>query len=551
MNSFLKNLSMNKKFMLLIFLMLAGFLVIAFGSAMFLKESLVREKELKTRELVETASGILGYYDNLAKTGKITVDTAKAEAMTAVGTLRYDNQEYFWINDLQCKMIMHPIKPELDGKDLSDFKDPNGKRIFSEFTDLVKKSGSGFVRYMWPKPNHTEPMEKLSYVQGFEPWGWVVGSGIYIDDVNAVIWQKLGKLLPCVVLIMALILLSWKIASNITGTVKVLSIDAEKIASGDLSVEVDYHAQDEIGLLADSFRRMIANLKSLIGKISQSSELVATAATQLSSASEQIATGAEQVAAQAGIVTTASEEMSQTSSEIARNCGIAAGESESAKDTAHVGSGVVDGTISVMHRIAEKVKESSKTVESLGSRSDQIGAIIGTIEDIADQTNLLALNAAIEAARAGEHGRGFAVVADEVRALAERTTKATSEIGAMIRAIQHETKGAVDAMEERVREVEAGTAEAAKSGEALEEIQKRINAVTMQVTQIATAAEEQTNTIGDITSNIQQITEVMYETAKEAKESSTSASQLNTLANELHQLTGQFRIAEREAKAAA
>jgi methyl-accepting chemotaxis protein len=188
------------------------------------------------------------------------------------------------------------------------------------------------------------------------------------------------------------------------------------------------------------------------------------------------------------------------------------------------------------------VKESAKTVGSLGSRSDQIGAIIGTIEDIADQTNLLALNAAIEAARAGEQGRGFAVVADEVRALAERTTRATREIGEMIKAIQNETRGAVTAMEMGVHQVESGTEEAAKSGQALQEILQQVNDVAMQVNQIATAAEEQTATTREISRNMQQITEVVQQTSQGAQDSATAASRLSGNAEELQKLVQHFKL---------
>ena len=195
-----------------------------------------------------------------------------------------------------------------------------------------------------------------------------------------------------------------------------------------------------------------------------------------------------------------------------------------------------------MGQIAEKVQESARTLESLGVRSDQIGAIIGTIEDIADQTNLLALNAAIEAARAGEQGRGFAVVADEVRALAERTTRATKEIGVMIKAIQSETKNAVTAMEQGVKQVEYGTVEAAKSGQALQGIMEQINAVAMQVNQIATAAEEQTATTSEISNNMMKITQVVHQSSQGAHESASAAAQLNGNAEELQRLVRQFKL---------
>jgi methyl-accepting chemotaxis protein len=255
-----------------------------------------------------------------------------------------------------------------------------------------------------------------------------------------------------------------------------------------------------------------------------------------------MATGAEEVSAQAATVATAGEEMSATSGDIAQNCQLAAEGSQQASSAAVSGSQVVSETITVMHSISERVTNSAKAVESLGARSDQIGAIVGTIEDIADQTNLLALNAAIEAARAGEQGRGFAVVADEVRALAERTTKATREIGGMIKAIQQETKGAVVAMEEGVHEVSKGTEKAAESGQALEQILQQINDVTTQIHQVATAAEEQTATTSEISNNMHQITEVVSQTASGAQESAAAAHQLAELAEDLRRIVKQFKL---------
>ncbi len=317
---------------------------------------------------------------------------------------------------------------------------------------------------------------------------------------------------------------------------------ATAVAGGDLTHRLDMNRSDEIGKLAEALTGLVDELREVISKMTAASDTVSSAAVQLCASSEQMATGTEEVAAQAGTVATAGEEMAATSMEIARNCGKAAESSKKANDSAVTGASIVRETVSVMNRIAERVMNSAKTVESLGSRSDQIGEIVGTIEDIADQTNLLALNAAIEAARAGEQGRGFAVVADEVRALAERTTKATKEISQMIKTIQGETKDAVEVMEEGVKEVEKGTAEAAKSGDALQDILDQINAVTMQVSQMATAAEQQTATTNEISSNIQQITEVIQSTARGAEESACAANQLAKMAEELQNLAGHFRL---------
>ncbi len=256
-----------------------------------------------------------------------------------------------------------------------------------------------------------------------------------------------------------------------------------------------------------------------------------------------MATTADAAAGQVATVATASEEMASTANDVAHNCSLAADGSQRASDSALAGSAVVQETVSLMGRIAERVKISAKTVESLGAQSDQIGDIVGTIEDIADQTNLLALNAAIEAARAGDQGRGFAVVADEVRALAERTTKATKEIGAMIRAIQQQTRDAVVSMEEGVGEVERGTTEAAKSGQALDDILEQINAMSIQVSQIATATEEQTGTTNEISQSIQMITEAVRGTAAAAKDSADAAGKLTNVAEQLRRIVAGFRLA--------
>jgi len=347
----------------------------------------------------------------------------------------------------------------------------------------------------------------------------------------------------CIILaILITAIISLTVIRSITRGAALLQDASSRMAEGDLTAAANVSGSDELGQIARSFNTMRESFAALIGQVTGTASQVASAAHQLMATSEQIATGAEEVACQASTVATAGEEMSATSGDIAQNCQMAAEGSHQASSAAAAGAEVVEKTVQVMGRIATRVHETAKSVESLGSRSDQIGEIIGTIQDIADQTNLLALNAAIEAARAGEQGRGFAVVADEVRALAERTTKATREIGEMIKAIQSETKGAVAAMEEGVREVESGTAEAAKSGHALQEILEQINAVTMQVNQVATAAEEQTATTSEISSNIHQITDVVQETAKGAQESATAANQLATLAEDLQRLVGQFKL---------
>ncbi|WP_224982009.1 methyl-accepting chemotaxis protein [Geomonas agri] len=340
-----------------------------------------------------------------------------------------------------------------------------------------------------------------------------------------------------------LALIGLLIANSISRPLKMVFDTLAEVAAGDLTARSSIRTRDEMGMLAAEVNEMAQKLNDTMNQVVSNSLQVAAAANDLHSTSEQIATGAEEVASQTSTVATASEEMAATSADIAQSCHRAAEGGEQATGRAQAGRAVVEQTVQVMNRIAAQVQTSAATVAGLGERSDQIGAIIGTIEDIADQTNLLALNAAIEAARAGEQGRGFAVVADEVRALAERTTRATREIGEMIKSIQNETREAVGAMEEGVREVENGTREAAKSGESLQEILRQISEVTEQVNQIATAAEEQTATTGEITNNIMQITEVVQDTSRGAHTCANAASNLASLSKDLQRLVGQFRLA--------
>ncbi|QWV93146.1 methyl-accepting chemotaxis protein [Geomonas oryzisoli] len=314
------------------------------------------------------------------------------------------------------------------------------------------------------------------------------------------------------------------------------------VSAGDLTRQAEIATRDELAETAREFNGFVLNLQDMVRQIAATADVVVASSERLSSGSEKIAAAAEEVAQQSATVATAGEEMSATSGDIAQSCQRASEGATVASRSAQDGAQVVETTVSVMGQIAAKVQESSRTVEKLGERSDQIGAIIVTIEDIADQTNLLALNAAIEAARAGEQGRGFAVVADEVRALAERTTRATHEIDEMIKAIQKETRAAVAVMEQGVGQVTTGTAEAARSGEALREILEQVQGVAMQVNQVATAAEEQTATTGEISRSMQQITETVRQTASGAHESAVAAHELNGSAEKLQRLVGHFKL---------
>ena len=318
----------------------------------------------------------------------------------------------------------------------------------------------------------------------------------------------------------------------------------EKAAVGDLSARAEVKGNGELARLATAFNTMMNDMNKAMRQFFAVADLVRNSVVVVRSTTDVMACAAEEIAIQAGSIATASEEMSATSGDIARNCLYASDIARQATVQTRSGSELVQSSSRLMENIAQRVNVSSRAVSGLGERSDQIGAIVNTIEDIADQTNLLALNAAIEAARAGEQGRGFAVVADEVRALAERTTKATKEIAAMIKSIQNETQSAVGSMSEGVAEVTRGTAEANLSGKALEDILHQINELTAQISQVATAAEEQTATTHEITSNIQMINDVVNRNVASAYTTKQATGTLSEQVDKLHTLVSHFSLSQ-------
>lgn len=316
----------------------------------------------------------------------------------------------------------------------------------------------------------------------------------------------------------------------------------EALAKGDLTMKVDLDKESYLYELSLNLENSISELNNAFANVMESVNAAAAASNQISSSSEEMAAGAQEQSAQTTEVAVAVEEMTRTIIETAKNSSRASDAAKNAGSIAKEGGRVVNETIKGMNRIAEVVKSSAETVHALGNSSDQIGEIVQVIDDIADQTNLLALNAAIEAARAGEQGRGFAVVADEVRKLAERTTKATKEIAAMIKQIQKDTEGAVSSMNLGTAEVEKGINLAAKAGQSLTDIIAGADDVLNMVTQVAAASEEQSSTAEQISKNIEAITQVTNESAQGLQQIARASENLNSITENLQQLTSRFKI---------
>jgi methyl-accepting chemotaxis protein len=510
------------------------------------RSQLLADRQEKVRNLVEVAQATVSNFERQARDGKLSVDEAKKLAMDAVRSMRYDTTEYFWINDLNAVIVMHPIKPELDGKDLSQFKDKNGKLIFTEFSTVAKTRGAGFVDYVWPKPGFKEEVPKISYVKGSETWGWVIGSGIYTDDVDALFRKNALTLLGWGLLIGGFIAISLALVGR--NVIKTIGGDpqnalqvTQRIAAGDLTSDIICATGDTTSVLA-GMKAMQQTLRTIIEEIGNGAGQLSTASDQLLNASEEVARRSQQQSESASSMAAAVEEMTVSIDQVAANAREAHNISVQAGDLSGKGTHIIQNAAAEMHKISDAVQSSSEIIENLGRQSDQITSIVKTIRDIADQTNLLALNAAIEAARAGEQGRGFAVVADEVRKLAERTSLSTAEIAGMVERIQNGTRDAIGSMESGVKLAGKGVELAGQAGASITEIREGALRVMQVVNNISDSIREQGAASNDIAKNVELIARMSEESASAVQETASAARHLQQLSSSLNNSVSRFKL---------
>lgn len=348
-------------------------------------------------------------------------------------------------------------------------------------------------------------------------------------------------ILACAALIFSAFTLFW-IVRSIAKPLNEAVVVMNKVAEGDLTAAIESKSTNEVGQFMSSAKHMIEKLKTIIADLKSASSNIASASQELSASSEQMSRGVTEQSGRATQIATATNEMSQTVVDVAKNASSISSSSAETANIAKEGETIVNKSVEEVKAIADTVNESAKLMGSLGERSKQIGEIVNVIKDIADQTNLLALNAAIEAARAGEQGRGFAVVADEVRKLAERTAKATSEIGNMIGAIQEEMEKAVTSMQDGTKRVEVGVEFSARAGEALRKIVGSVSELQSMVQQIASATEEMSTASEQISGDIEAIANVSKETAVSSNQISQSSSDLSRLASNLNEVVKIFKV---------
>ncbi|MGY3570986.1 methyl-accepting chemotaxis protein [Vibrio paucivorans] len=546
MNQFsLRSMSIQKRLILLSALITALLLVPLWYVINQYQSDLMTAKQLKTRHLVESAHSMVSHFHQQQVAGAMTQEEAQMMAKQAVEKMRYEGKDYFWINDMHPTMVMHPIKPALNGKDVSGVKDPTGKKLFVEFVNVVKAKNQGFVNYMWPKPGSETDVEKTSYIKLFKPWGWIIGTGVYIDDVNALVWERIRLVMVALVISLSvMIVLALWISRSISNPCQETLDALNDIASGDrdLTKKLSEKGNDELSHIAIAFNQFTNKIRSIVLDMTPVSENVTSAAVELNHVAQDSSSKANQQQQAVDTVASAVNELHASNQEVANAAQNAANAAQEASQKGSQGADVIVQASHQIDTLSSQLSETETNTHKLAQDSQDVGTVLDVIRGIAEQTNLLALNAAIEAARAGEQGRGFAVVADEVRTLATRTQASTDEIEQIISSLQSRAKEVSESMAQTQVQSAQTQEQAELAKQALSAIEEQVNIILSLNEQIAEASSQQTLATDEISQNLTSIADNSAQTTSQAEQVAQASSNMMDSGQQLQANLGMFKV---------
>ncbi|MBR9781250.1 MAG: HAMP domain-containing protein [Rhodospirillales bacterium] len=531
----LSNFSLSAKLRMVLVMTAFALGGLAVFDLVTLRSALVEEKKANVRQVVDMTRSIFSHYDQLAKSGEITLDEAQTRATEFIQNARYADNNYVFVLGLDTKVILHPIQPKLNGQNGKQVIDVNGVPVLDEMVKAARHPEGGFLTYEWNKPGHDGVFPKLAYAETFKPWGWVITTGVYIDDVDDIFWQTaINDIAVAISMLIVIGMAGLAIDRSTTRPLRMITEALNKLAQGDTSVTTnETDRRDEIGALARSLEVFRANREQAekleqeqkdthkiqiaraekIEKLIKSFEIeVEGNLSTVHSALEQLRTTATGMASQSDETTGRAANVAVATEQAAANVDTVAAAAEQLAASIDEITSQVSRSSDIAQSGANEADDASTIFAELGTASNKIGQVVELIQSIAEQTNLLALNATIEAARAGDAGKGFAVVAAEVKNLANQTTRATEDIAGQIGGIQESTQNALGAIQHlsgrmkelnevsasiaaAVREQDAATGEIARN---VAEAATGTKDVAQNVVGLRKAAEEEREASGQV-----------------------------------------------------
>ena len=541
-------MKLKTKIFLLVIAALVGLLTVTTISIFSMRNDLTNGRKEMLQSMLEGVHSTLSNFHAQETSGKLTREQAQKAAAEAISQIRYGGKdgksEYVYSFTTEGVGIYHVVKERIGQNMLEKIRDAQGNYTWKDIIVAAKQTpNGGYLTTMTARPGEKVLLEKLGHARIFEPWSWVLGTGAYVDDINNEFQKRLMvDLGGASILILIIAGLGFVIARGVLRQVGGEPADAitfmSRVAAGDLTGDLPPAAK---GSMLDSMGEMVGALRKMVAEISQGATRLARGAESISTASREVAAASQHQSDATSSMAAAIEEMTVSINHI----------SDSAKDTqqnsltsvslSEDGFGRVETATHEIKEIALRVSDASARIRKLEVHANQISSIAGVIKDIAGQTNLLALNAAIEAARAGEQGRGFAVVADEVRKLAERTSSATVEIEQMIAGIQADTVQVVGVMDAALPQVEAGVKAAEGAADSLRQIKDGAQSTLSSIRDVAEATREQSEASNSIAQKVEEIATMVDETTAAMQSTAETAADLEKISSELNVLVSHFR----------
>ena len=541
----LRNIRISQRIWLILIIALVSTLTAEGLSLSHLHKEIRQAEITKATHLVEVAHDLMAFYHQKELNGELTGEQARQQALAALAAVRYSGNEYYWVNDMNNIMIMHPLAPQTVGTDLTTMRNTEGVNVISEMVQLARSKGTASFEYSWPKPGEEDGSAKIAAFKHFKPWDYMIGTGIYVDAMQAKFRTAvISSVILSAVVVLAMFLLLFIIGRSISQPLDKIVNAMRDVASGeaDLTRRLDDNAKDELSQIAHYFNRFNRNLSEIIHQLGDSARQLISSSHQLDQISNNSLRDMTRQSERMELMATAINEITYGVQDVAQNANAAAEEVEKANQGADNGRAQVERTIGEIKQLSSSVSTAVEHMETLSSDAQEITSVLDVIRNIAEQTNLLALNAAIEAARAGEMGRGFAVVADEVRNLAQRTQQSTEEIHNMISKLQTNTQTVVSVINESSRHSQASVEQVNEAGAALEQIAQSMQQLVALNASIASATTQQSTVVEDVNRNVTEAAELARETTDGARETAQAGQHLASLGRQIDELIKRFRV---------